>query len=81
MYEVVLMEGREALGANAGLVAMPSDDGTSIELAATLGFTTAEQEGWQRFPTAVRTPIGDALTRGDADLPRRGRARARATRT
>jgi len=66
VYEVVLMEGREALGANAGLVATPADDGASIELAATLGFTAAEQEGWQRFPAAMRTPIGDALRDGQA---------------
>jgi serine phosphatase RsbU (regulator of sigma subunit)/PAS domain-containing protein len=66
VYEVVLMEGREALGANAGLIATPSDDGSSIELSATLGFTPAEQEGWQRFPTSVRTPIGDAVLTGQA---------------
>jgi serine phosphatase RsbU (regulator of sigma subunit)/PAS domain-containing protein len=66
VYEVVLMEGRETLGANAGLVAMPSADGAAIELAATLGFTAAEQEGWQRFSTEVSTPIGDALARGEA---------------
>jgi GAF domain-containing protein len=64
VYEVVLSEGREALGANAGLVAIPSDDGSSIELAATLGFTPAEEEGWERFPITVRTPIGDAITEG-----------------
>ena len=66
VYEVVLMEGREALGANAGLVATPSDDGASIELAATLGFTSAEQEGWQRFPSSLHTPIGDAIRDGAA---------------
>jgi GAF domain-containing protein len=66
VHEVVLMEGREALGANAGLIATPSADGSSIELAATLGFTSAEQAGWQRFSTAVPTPIGDAMRRGEA---------------
>ena len=66
VFEVVLMEGREALGANAGLVATPADDGSSIELAATLGFTADEQAGWQRFSTSVPTPIGDALTGGEA---------------
>jgi K+-sensing histidine kinase KdpD len=68
VYEVVLIEGRDALGANAGLVAIPSDDGASIELAATLGFTAADQEGWQRFPAALRTPIGDALRDGQASF-------------
>jgi GAF domain-containing protein len=64
VYEVVLMEGREALGANAGLVAMPSDDREAVELVATLGFSTADQEGWQRFSTEVHTPIGDAILEG-----------------
>jgi GAF domain-containing protein len=66
VYEVVLMEGREALGANAGLVAMPSEDGSSIELAAAMGFTATEQAGWERFSTAIRTPLGDAIADGRA---------------
>ncbi len=44
------MEGREALGANAGLVAMPSDDGASIELVATLGFTARRAGGLAALP-------------------------------
>jgi GAF domain-containing protein len=64
VHDVVLLEGRDALGANAGLVAMPSRDGSTIELAATLGFTEQEQEGWTRFSTAARTPLGDALATG-----------------
>jgi GAF domain-containing protein len=64
VYEVVLMEGRVALGANAGLVAMPDDDGESIELVATLGYTTAEQESWRRFPARAHTPIADAMREG-----------------
>jgi PAS domain S-box-containing protein len=64
VHDVVLLEGRDALGANAGLVAMPSDDGATIELVATLGFTAQEQEGWRSFSTAVSTPLGDALASG-----------------
>jgi GAF domain-containing protein len=77
VYEVVLMEGREALGANAGLVATLSDDGTAIEMPATLGFTTAEQEGWQRFPATLRTPIGDAIRDGAAIFLDQGELAAR----
>ena len=65
VFDVVLVEGREALAANAGLVAVPSADGTTIEMAASLGFTTAEQDGLQHVPPALGTPIGDALTRGE----------------
>ena len=57
VFDVVLVEGREALAANAGLVAMPSADGTTIEIAASLGFTTLEEDALQhtRSPTAPRS--------------------------
>ena len=57
MFDVVLVEGREALAANAGLVAMPSADGATIEIAASLGFTP-RRAGWagSTFPAATRTP-------------------------
>ncbi|HEY1480184.1 MAG TPA: SpoIIE family protein phosphatase [Gaiellales bacterium] len=64
VYEVVLMEGRSALGANAGLVATPSEDGEAIELAATLGFSAEEKKGWERFSADISTPLGDALRNG-----------------
>ncbi len=60
VYDVILLEGRDALGANAGLVATASEDGATIELAATLGFTAAEQDVW----TATSTPIAEVLARG-----------------
>ncbi len=52
VFDVVLVEGREALAANAGLVALPSADGTTIEIAASLGFTTVEQDGAAARPGA-----------------------------
>jgi GAF domain-containing protein len=66
VYEVVLSEGREVLGADGGLVALPSADGTRIELAATLGFTDEELAAWRSFPADVRTPLGDAMATGEA---------------
>ena len=66
MFDVVLVEGREALAANAGLVAVPSADGTTIEMAASLGFTTAEQDGLAAGPDRPAAPrSADALTRGE----------------
>ncbi len=76
VFDVVLVEGREALAANAGLVAMPSADGTTIEIAASLGFTTAEQDGLAARPGRPRHPDRGRPDAWRADLPGRGRAGA-----
>ncbi|MDX6377767.1 MAG: hypothetical protein QOE98_2070 [Gaiellaceae bacterium] len=60
VYGVILREGREALGADAGIIALPVDDDTAMELAATFGFPPEDVAGWERFPLSPRTPIGDA---------------------
>jgi PAS domain S-box-containing protein len=66
VYEVVLSEGREVLGADGGLVALPSADRSRIELAATLGFTDEELAPWRSFSADLRTPLGDAMASGEA---------------
>ena len=58
---MILMEGREALGADAGMVALPTADDGELELVATFGFTPEELAGWERIdcrsarPSATRT--------------------------
>ena len=64
VYGVVLMEGREALGADAGMVALPTADDGQLELVATFGFTPEELAGWERIDLSHRTPIGDAYALG-----------------
>jgi PAS domain S-box-containing protein len=65
VYDVALGEGRELLGADAGMVALPVDDGSAVELAATFGFNDEEVAGWRRFPLSRRTPIGEAIEHGE----------------
>src|SRR4051812_18314281 len=64
VYAVALGEGRELLGADAGLVALPAEDGAAVELVSAHGFTDEELTGWRRFPLAQRTPIGEAIESG-----------------
>jgi serine phosphatase RsbU (regulator of sigma subunit) len=64
VYGVILMEGREALGADAGMVALPVDDDTALEVVATFGFTPEELAGWERIDLSQRTPVGDAYALG-----------------
>lgn len=64
VYDVALSEGRELLGADAGMVALPVDDGAAVEMVATFGFTDEESAAWRRFPLSQRTPIGQAIESG-----------------
>ena len=64
VYGVILVEGREALGADAGMVALPIDDDTALDVVATFGFTPEELAGWERIELSQRTPIGDAYAMG-----------------
>jgi PAS domain S-box-containing protein len=65
VYAVALGEGRELLGADGGMVALPIEDGTAVEMVAAFGFDEAEVAGWRRFPLAQRTPIGEAIAEGE----------------
>jgi PAS domain S-box-containing protein len=64
VYDVALEEGRELLGADAAMVALPVGGGSHVELVATHGFEQAEIGGWSRFPLTRTTPIGEAIELG-----------------
>lgn len=64
VYDVALREGRELLGADGGMVALPTEDASAVEVVATFGFTDEEVAGWRRFPLTQRTPIGEAIESG-----------------
>jgi PAS domain S-box-containing protein len=64
VYDVALSEGRELLGANAGMVALPVEQRSAVEMVATFGFTEDETSAWRRFPISRRTPIGEAIESG-----------------
>jgi PAS domain S-box-containing protein len=65
VYDVALTEGRELLGADAAMVALPTDDGSAVELVAIFGFTEEEAGAWRRIPVSLRTPIGEAIEGGE----------------
>ncbi|MDX6542086.1 MAG: hypothetical protein QOI71_3696 [Gaiellales bacterium] len=64
VYDVALGEGRELLGADAGMVALPLADGTAVELVAIYGFDESEVARWRRFPLSHATPLGEAIELG-----------------
>ena len=64
VYGAILTEGREALGADAGLIGLPTEDDSALILVSTFGFTPVETAGWERVDLSQRTPIGDAYLLG-----------------
>ena len=63
VYDVAIGEGRELLGADAAMVALPVDDNSAVELVAAHGFSGEETAAWHRFPLSRSTPIGEAIER------------------
>jgi serine phosphatase RsbU (regulator of sigma subunit) len=64
--EVVLGQGVADLGGASGSLCLLSADGTSLEVAAHVGYTDEVTTSWGRFPLAAATPAGDAVRHGEA---------------
>ncbi len=77
VYGAILVEGREALGADAGLIGLPTDDDSALLLVSTFGFAVDETAGWERVDLSQRTPIGDAYLLGLPIVLEQGEREAR----
>ena len=64
VLDVFLQLGLEALGAQAGFVALLSADGTSLKVDASPGFSSDAVRPWQRIPLSASLPITDAVRTG-----------------
>ena len=74
VYDVALGEGRELLGADAGLVALPVDDGAAVELVATLRLQRRGDRGLAPLPALAAHADRRGHRARPPDLPRRGPA-------
>jgi PAS domain S-box-containing protein len=63
---VILGEGIAASGAVAGLVGLVSEDGETIEVAASRGYPDRTIRAWRSFPLSRRLPLSDAVRTGRA---------------
>jgi PAS domain S-box-containing protein len=64
----VLGHGLTAVGAQAGSVALLTNQGTELELLDAVGFPQEIVEKWQRFPVAGETPLAEAVRTGEMVL-------------
>jgi len=64
VYGAILTEGRETLGADAGMIVLPIEGSDALELVASFGFQPEELAGWERIEATVKTPVGEAFRLG-----------------
>jgi GAF domain-containing protein/anti-sigma regulatory factor (Ser/Thr protein kinase) len=62
----ILGEGIAASGAIAGMVGLATDDGETVEVAASRGYADGAFEPWRTFPVSRRLPLSDVVRTGDA---------------
>ena len=63
--DVVLEQAVAGLGADAGAVGLLDRGSQEVVLAGTTGYTESGLRGWERFPLAAETPMGDAIKRNE----------------
>jgi PAS domain S-box-containing protein len=66
--EVVVDRGVEALGARAGIVALVSEDGTSLEIVRSVGYPRDLLDRWRSFPIDGAFPLSEAVRTGQPVL-------------
>jgi serine phosphatase RsbU (regulator of sigma subunit)/anti-sigma regulatory factor (Ser/Thr protein kinase) len=63
---VILGEGMAASGAVAGVVGLVTEDGETIEIAASRGYPDHAIRAWKSFPVNRRLPLSDVVRTGRA---------------
>jgi signal transduction histidine kinase len=66
--EIVTEQSCMAFQAQAGVVALVSSDGASLEIVADAGYPPELLEGWRHFPLSTALPLADAVRTGEAVL-------------
>ena len=54
-----------AIGADAGLLALLSPDGASLDVIETVGYDGQSVAAWRRFPVETNVPLADAVRSGE----------------
>jgi PAS domain S-box-containing protein len=66
--EVIVQQGVAALHAQAGLVAVVTDDGASLEIVHAVGYPVETLVNWQRVSLDTPMPLADAVRFGEPIL-------------
>jgi PAS domain S-box-containing protein len=63
--EVAVKQGIAALGVEAGFVALLTDNGTTLEIAESVGLPPTVLEAWRHFPITASVPIAETVRTGE----------------
>lgn len=63
--EVILQQGLEALQAQAGGVALRSEDGQTVEVMSTRGYPESSLQGFRQLPIIAQVPLCVAMVRNE----------------
>src|SRR5699024_4359652 len=66
--EIITRQGVAALNAQAGLVALVTDEGANLKLVHAVSYPANILESWQRFPIQAAMPLTDAVRLGEPIL-------------
>jgi serine phosphatase RsbU (regulator of sigma subunit) len=61
VVETVLVDGVREIGARAALIALTSQDGSTLEVLGQHGYDPRNIEQWRSFPIAARLPMSEAV--------------------
>src|SRR5439155_25325177 len=59
-----LDRGAQALGAAAAMMALVSEDATTLEIVRAIGYPEQLVSAWRRFPVSAHLPLSDAVSSG-----------------
>lgn len=59
--EVVIQQGIPGLGAKSGSVALLSEDGHTLQIIGSIGYSPKQLEHWSVFPVTTPIPLADAF--------------------
>jgi signal transduction histidine kinase len=58
---VIISQGIAAIGAQAGSIALLSEDGDALEVVGATGYPAQLIDSWQRFPLSRATPLSESI--------------------
>jgi serine phosphatase RsbU (regulator of sigma subunit) len=61
VVETVLVDGVREIGARAALIALTTQDGSTLEVLGQHGYDPRNIEQWRSFPVAARLPMSEAV--------------------
>lgn len=61
VIDITIHEGLKALNADSGMVVIPANDGSEVEIAGVIGLHAESRKKWERYPLNAHTPAAESI--------------------